>query len=155
MIGYDLLADLMVAIHSAYVAFVLIGQIAILIGARLKWSWVRNFWFRITHLVAIAIVGFEAVFEIECPLTAWESRFRVLAGHDASEGSFIGRWLHYLLSYDVEPWILNAIHIGFALVVLATLLLLPPRWPRRRPGKQSPSTLPGSHASAAAATRQR
>jgi len=144
--GYDLLADLIVAVHFAYVAFVLVGQIAIVIGFGLKSSWIRNFWFRLAHLLAILIVGLEALFQIDCSLTVWEGRLRQLAGQEAAQGSFVGRCLDYVIFYNVETRVLNLIHIGFALLVLATLLLIPPRRPWRR--DQTPPTKhsPRSHA---------
>ena len=51
------LADGLVALHVAYVAFIVLGQLLILAGLVFRWQWVRNFWFRLAHLVAIAIVG--------------------------------------------------------------------------------------------------
>ena len=40
--GYDLLADLVVAVHVGYVSYVVIGQAAILLGVLLRWNWVRR-----------------------------------------------------------------------------------------------------------------
>jgi hypothetical protein len=152
MMGYDQLADLIVGIHFAYVAFVVVGQAAILIGFAVKWSWIRNFWFRLAHVIAITLVGVEAVFQIDCPLTVWEGQLRMLAGKEAAEGSFVGRLFHNLLFYNAEQWIFDVIHICFALLVIATLVLIPPRWPRFWPRKQSACELPNSHATPNAAT---
>src|SRR5260370_31564369 len=101
--GYSLLADVVVAIHVAYVSFVLLGQLAICVGVVLRWGWVRNFWFRSAHLLAIAIVAMEAICNVQCPLTAWEDRLRTLAGQEVAEGSFIGRFLHNLMFFNAEP----------------------------------------------------
>ena len=149
--NYDVLADLVVAFHFAYVAFVLLGQLAIFVGFGLGWRWIRNFWFRIVHLIAIGIVGIEAILVIDCPLTVWEARLRELAGHPAEEGSFVGRLLHYVIFYDVDSSILEWIHIAVAVLVSATLVLIPPRWPWRR----SPAKLPDSHATSDTAAHQR
>jgi hypothetical protein len=127
--GYSFLADVLVAIHLAFVAFVIVGQMTILVGIILHWTWVRNFWFRLAHLAAIGFVALEAVFQVDCPLTVWEDQLRRLAGQDISEGSFIGRGIHAILFYDCPPGVLNAAHIAFALLVLATFVLAPPRWP--------------------------
>jgi hypothetical protein len=128
---YSFLADLVVALHVGYVSFVIAGQLLILLGLALRWDWVRNPWFRIAHLLAIVIVGFEAVCGIECPLTIWEGSLRHLAGQDIGEGSFLGRLLHNLIFYDFETWILNLAHVTFALVVIATFLVAPPRFGQR------------------------
>jgi hypothetical protein len=125
--AYGFLADLLVAIHTGYVGFVVIGMLLILAGALCHWGWVRNPWFRWAHLVAIAIVGVEAILGITCPLTDWESQLRKLAGHEISEGSFIGRCLDNLLFVSAPEWVLAACHITFALLVVVTFVLFPPR----------------------------
>ncbi|HLN29508.1 MAG TPA: DUF2784 domain-containing protein [Gemmataceae bacterium] len=138
--GYGFLADLIVALHVAYVSFIVVGQLAILIGLVLRWRWVRNPWFRLSHLMAIVLVALEAVFGIDCPLTVWEANLRQLAGQEFSGESFMGRLLHWVIFYQAAPWTLNAIHIGFAILVLVTLLLAPPRWRRRSTSKISSET---------------
>jgi hypothetical protein len=129
---YAFWADLIVAAHVAYVSFVVVGQLAIVAGAFLKWSWVRNFWFRLIHLLAIVIVGVEALLRIDCPLTVWEYDLRVLAGQEVSGESFVGRCLHQLIFYNCGEGVLNVAHVAFALLVLVTFLLVPPRWRRCR-----------------------
>jgi len=125
--GYGILADVMVAIHVAYVSYVVLGQLAIWLGLVLCWPWVRNPWFRWSHLIMIAIVGGEAVLGIECPLTRWERELRLLAGQATSGESFMGRLMHNLIFVSWPEWVINSLHVGFALLVLATFVLAPPR----------------------------
>ena len=99
---YSILADVIVALHLGYVSYVLIGQILILLGWIMGWGWVRNLWFRVTHLAAILVVAIESIFEIECPMTTWEYDLRILAEQDAAQGSFIGRFLGDILFYDAQ-----------------------------------------------------
>lgn len=129
---YGLLADVIVAVHVAYVSYVVFGQLAIFAGVVLRWQWIRNFWFRVTHLVAISIVAFEAIMNITCPLTLWEEQLRRAAGQPTSGETFVGRLLHYLIFYDWPPWAFTVLYICFALLVLATFVFAPPRW-RRKP----------------------
>ncbi len=138
--GYGLLADVVVAVHIAYVSFVLVGELLILLGLALRWEWVRNPWFRWTHLAAIAVVATEAVLGITCPLTTWENVLRQWAGQKTSDLSFIGRCLDDLLFYDVPEAVLTACYLGFALLVLATLCLAPPR----RRLRQRPAGVPAA-----------
>jgi hypothetical protein len=126
---YDLLADLVVAIHFTYVGYVVLGQAAIFLGLVRRWSWIRNPWFRLTHLAAIVIVASESLLEIPCPLTVWEDHLRALAGHTAREGSFIGRLLDGLLFYEFAPSVFTWFYVAFAALVLLTLVLVPPRFP--------------------------
>ena len=80
---YGILADLVVVAHFAYVLFVILGLLAVLIGRFLGWNWTRKFWFRAVHLAMIAIVVAEAWMGITCPLTNWENSLRALAGKAA------------------------------------------------------------------------
>jgi hypothetical protein len=128
--GYGFWADVVVAVHVAYVSFVLLGQVAILVGVARKWGWVRNPWFRLAHLVAISVVALEALAGLTCPLTEWEDYLRRVAGQEVTGGSFVGRALHRLIFYDCQPGVLAALHVGFAVLVLATFIWAPPRWRR-------------------------
>ena len=124
---YAWLADAIVALHVAYVGFVVVGLLLILLGACLRWQWIGNHAFRIAHLTAIVIVALEAVLGIPCPLTVWEADLRRLAGQQSAEGSFIGHWLHELLFFDFPPWVFTTAYVSFALLVVGTLWLAPPR----------------------------
>ncbi len=130
MLTYRLLADLVVAIHVAYVGFVVVGMLLILIGILRRWAWIRNFWFRTGHFAAIALVVVESAYGIVCPLTDWEYRLRVAGGEDGAPGSFVGRCLHALLFVELEPWQFTLAYCLFGLAVLATLAWAPPRRPR-------------------------
>ncbi|MGO8751728.1 MAG: DUF2784 domain-containing protein [Thermoguttaceae bacterium] len=133
MTMYRILADAVVAMHALYVGFVLLGIVAILVGAVLGWDWVRNFWFRTVHFLMIAVVVFEAWLGIKCPLTTWEDYFRAAAGETVSEGTFIGRCLHRLIFLDVPASSLTIFYVLFGALVLATLFLVRPRPPRTSP----------------------
>ena len=75
----------------------------------------------------ILIVAGEAILQIECPLTRWERNLRELAGQATTGESFMGRLLHNLIFVDWSPWVVNCLHVAFALLVLGTFLLAPPR----------------------------
>lgn len=134
MILYRLLADVVVIVHFAYVSFVLFGLLAILAGWVLRWSWVRNFWFRLAHLVAIAIVAGQSIAGMVCPLTTLENYLRRGAGQSTYPGAFIGYWAHRLMFFRAPSWVFTVAYVSFAIAVIATFLLIPPRWPRRRAG---------------------
>jgi hypothetical protein len=122
-----LLADLLVAVHVGYVAYVVVGQLLIWLGLARGWAWVRNPWFRWTHLLAIAVVATEAVFGWDCPLTVWEEQLRAAAGQPVSGESFVGRLLRGLIFLRLPSWAFTALHVGFAVLVLGTFVLAPPR----------------------------
>jgi hypothetical protein len=122
------LADLIAAIHFAWVAFVVLGLLAILLGIVFRWGWVRNAWFRAIHLAMILIVVGESLAGIPCPFTVWEHDLRVEAGQAASEDDFLAHWVHRLMFLRAEPWVFTVAYVTFGLVVLATFVLAPPRF---------------------------
>ncbi|MFZ2301464.1 MAG: DUF2784 domain-containing protein [Gallionella sp.] len=119
-----LLADLILVTHALFVAFVVLGLAAILLGRH--WHWVRNLWFRIAHLAAIGIVIAESWLGMVCPLTEWENRSREAAGGSAYSSSFIQHWLHELLFYDFAPWVFTVAYTAFGVLVLVAWVLVPP-----------------------------
>lgn len=117
-----LLADTILIFHFLFVLFVVGGLPAIWIGAWLKLEFVRNIWFRIIHLAAILFVVGESLFGIVCPLTIWEDNLRQLE----SDSSFIQRWLHHILFYELPEGLLTIAYLLFAILIVATFLLILP-----------------------------
>jgi Protein of Unknown function (DUF2784) len=140
---YAYLADALVAFHVGYVAYVVLGQLVILLGVVCRWQWVRNFWFRLSHLAAIAIVALEAAFGYTCPLTTLERFLREQAGQRPSAESFMGRLFQSVIFHDWPPRVFEVSNIGFGLLVLLTFVLARPRWPqflRRAPRDNTSGT---------------
>lgn len=132
---YGYLADAMVLLHVLYVAYVVLGQLAIIVAAGFRWEWGRNRWFRLTHLLAIGVVAVEAVMGWQCPLTRWEYQLRELAGQpfDGS-ATFVGRMLHDLLFIDryftdgkPPEAFFTTLYLATLFVVLQGLIMYPPR----------------------------
>src|SRR5262249_19548704 len=105
------------------------------------WKWIRNPWFRISHLLIIVVVATNDMNGAMCPLTTWEREWRELAGEeDLSEASSLRYLFHRLgrLSDDIlfYPNIdhkhFQRLHICFALLVLTTFLFAPPDFGRMR-----------------------
>ena len=124
---HALLADLIAFVHLAYVGFVVFGELLIVVGRFRRWRWVRRMGFRMTHVVCTLIPATEGVVGWICPLTEWEFELRRKAGQEAQEGTFLGRMAHDLLFVEIPMETLTVIYVGFALLVLATLVVVPPR----------------------------
>jgi hypothetical protein len=136
------LADLVVAVHAAYVAVIVFGLAAILVGGARGWAWVRNRAFRLVHLAMIAVVVAEAWAGVTCPLTALEKGLRRRGGQEPYALDFIEYWTHRVLFYRFPSWVFLLIYTLFGLAVLASLFLVPPRWSgqpsRDRPCEDGP-----------------
>jgi hypothetical protein len=124
---YRLLADLVVVVHAAYVAFIVLGLVAIVYGIARRRAWARNFYFRWLHLLMIAVVVLEAWLGITCPLTDWEHYLRERAGQSAYQGDFIAHWVHEVLFFELPTWAFVAAYTLFGAIVLATFVVAPPR----------------------------
>jgi hypothetical protein len=121
------LADLVLVIHALFVVYAILGFAAILLGWVRHWNWVRNWWFRIVHLVAIGFVMAEAWLGLVCPLTDWENRLRTAAGGRAYSVPFFQHWVHEFLFYDFPAWVFTFAYTAFAILVLLAWLLVPPQ----------------------------
>ena len=119
----SLLADAVLLIHFAFVLFVTGGLVLIWIGAAAGWQWVRNFWFRVAHLAAIAFVALESLAGVWCPLTVWEDALRGAT----SEKSFVARWVHRLMFFQLPEWVFTVAYVLFGLIVTLTMALIPPQ----------------------------
>jgi len=128
--GSAWLADAVLIAHVLFVLFVVGGFSLILTGAG-RWAWVHNRAFRTAHLAAIAFVAVETLLGFACPLTLWED---LLRSTGREERSFIGRWLAWLLYYDLPEWVFATAYCAFALAVVWAWRAIPPRARSTRPG---------------------
>jgi hypothetical protein len=119
----QLLADLILVVHFAFVVFVVGSLPLIWLGTLAGWNWVRNFMFRSLHLAAILFVTAEAVAGIWCPLTLWEDALR----GTTTDKSFIARWIHTVLYYDLPPAVFTLAYVAFSTLVGVTWWRVPPR----------------------------
>ncbi|MEM9533184.1 MAG: DUF2784 domain-containing protein [Pseudomonadota bacterium] len=125
---YRMAADLVLLVHVLFVGFVVFGLGLILLGRWRGWRWVRNPWFRLTHLAAIGVVVIQAWLGIVCPLTVWEMSLRDKAGDAVYTGAFIAHWLESILYYQAPPWVFAVVYTAFgALVVLSWFWVRPRR----------------------------
>jgi hypothetical protein len=105
--GYAALASIVLAVHGAFVLFVVAG------GA-LALRWPRAVW---VHLPAASWgAGIELAGGI-CPLTPLENRLRELAGQAGYDGGFVE---HYLFAWLYPDGLTREIQValGLAVVVL-------------------------------------
>ena len=122
-----LAADLLLIGHVLFVLFVVFGFALILAGQALRWSWVRNPWFRLAHVAAIGVVALQSWAGVVCPLTTWEMALRARAGEGTYAGTFISHWLEALLYYRAPAWVFTLCYTLFALAVIASWFWIRPR----------------------------
>ena len=124
---YMLAADTILLVHAMFVSFVVVGLVLILICKVFTWSWVKNPWFRITHLASICLVVVQSWLGALCPLTTWEMALRSKAGEVVYTGSFLSHWLEYLLYYQAPAWVFIVCYTTFGVMVMASWYWVRPR----------------------------
>ena len=122
-----LIADFILMIHVMVVVFNIGGLLAIIIGAPLRWSWVRNRRFRITHVAMMNFVSLEAILGVSCPLTVLEDWLR----GDSGQQSFVQRWAGALIYWDVPPWVFTILYLLVTMIIVVAWKMVPPRSPSR------------------------
>lgn len=123
---YPLLADAVLLVHFAVVLFVVGGLVVVVAGNRLGWRWVNGWWFRLVHLLAIAVVALQAWLGQHCPLTVLESWLRAQAGMAGYDRSFVQHWIHRLMYYEAPLWVFALAYTAFAALVVLAWWRYPP-----------------------------
>lgn len=121
-----LAADAILLLHVLFVVFVVVGLALIYIGSWRSWAWVRNFWFRVLHLIGVGFVVLEVWVGMACPLTVWEMNLRSIAGDTTYSGAFIQYWLQTILYYEAPQWLFIVCYTLFGGLVLASWFIVPP-----------------------------
>jgi hypothetical protein len=124
---YQLLADLVLCLHFAFVVFVVLGLVLVVAGNLRGWRWVNSLWFRVSHLAAIFAVVMESWFGVVCPLTDLEMWLRTRAQATTYTGSFIEHWVQDILFYSAPTWVFALAYTAFGVAVAAAWWYFPPR----------------------------
>lgn len=118
--GYRLLADLLVLVHLAFVLFVVLGGLLVLLRPRLAWL----------HLPAAAWGAFIESVGWICPLTPLENALRRHAGEAGYAGGFIE---HYVITLLYPPGLTRTVQFVLTAAVVTVNLAIYAVLLRRRP----------------------
>ena len=96
------------ALHLAIIAFNVAGCVLVPIGVWFRWRWVREFWWRLAHLLSLALVALQALMGRACFLTIWQG--------DASGAShvqpLIAGWINRLIYWPLPLWVFAVAYAG-------------------------------------------
>jgi hypothetical protein len=124
------LAELVLAVHLAIIAFNIFGLIAIPLGAWRRWDFVRGPLWRLLHVASLGVVALQAAVGDVCFLTTWQG---ALTGAQNTR-PVIMQWVNAIIFWPLPGWLFNALYVLVFAYVLALLWLVPPRsWKSRRP----------------------
>jgi hypothetical protein len=120
------------ALHVAVILFNLFGLIAVPIGAVCGWRFVRIGWWRVLHLVLLAVVAGQALWGRACILTLWQA---ALAGAGADRTPLIARWVDRVIYWPLPLWVFAMLYVAIFGYALVLFWLVPVR---RQPGVDLP-----------------
>jgi hypothetical protein len=119
------LADLVLGVHLAYVAFIPLGGFVVLRYRRVVWI----------HLAAVALGLVSITVGFDCPLTSWEQSLRRRGGQHPYTNGFVD---HYLKGHLYPHGYDSAVQAVCALCIVASYVLLAAQ--RRRGRRRSTAT---------------
>src|SRR5262249_42862543 len=102
--SYRLLADALVGIHFAFIAFAIGGGLFVLL----------RLWVALLHLPSVAWAIYTELTGAICPLTPWEQALRHAAGQAGYTGGFIE---HYLIPVIYPAGLTPAIQTALGVLV--------------------------------------
>jgi hypothetical protein len=121
--AYEILADILVVLHFAFIVYVLLGGL-------LSLRWLRNIWFHLPCAAWGALIEFTGWI---CPLTPLEIRWRIMAGQQGYEDGFVS---HYILPLVYPPGLTRSAQLwlgaGVILLNVAVYTVVILRWRRQR-----------------------
>jgi hypothetical protein len=116
-------AILVLALHLAVIAFNVAGCVLVPIGAWRGWRWVREFWWRLAHLLSLAVVAAQALSGRTCFLTIWQGR-----ASDASHVQpLIASWIERMIYWSLPLWVFAAAYVVVFVYVIALWIAVRPR----------------------------
>lgn len=118
--GYRFIADAVLVVHLAFIAFVLVGGIAVL-------RWPRLAWIHVPAAVWGVLIEFAGWI---CPLTPLENEFRELGGEAGYSGGFVD---HYITSIIYPDGLTRTMQFAIgALVLIINTYVYVTLWRRQR-----------------------
>jgi hypothetical protein len=127
MLSDAVIAETILVVHFAIIAFNVVGLFVIPIGAALRWRIVRIAWLRLLHLAILATVAGQAVAGRACFLTVWQNE---LTGNRTAPEPMIAHWIDGLIYWNLPIWVFAIIYCAVFAYVVALTVLVPfgPRW---------------------------
>jgi Protein of Unknown function (DUF2784) len=120
------LANAILAVHLAVIAFNVAGLIVIPLGAWLGWRIVRVGWLRLLHLALLAVVVAQALAGRACILTIWQNE---LTGNRQMPEPMVMRWVDRVIYWNLPIWVFALIYSFVFLYVVALSVFIPfGRW---------------------------
>ena len=111
-------------IHLVIIVFNVVGCIAVPIGAWRRWRWVREFWWRLAHLLCLLVVAVQALAGRACFLTILQAD---AAGHTHGVQPLIAGWINHVIYWPLPLWVFAAGYVAVFLYVIGLWIWVRPQ----------------------------
>lgn len=121
------LAGLVLYFHLLVILFIIFGFVVIPLGVKLKWKFINEFWWRLTHLVSMVIVAGQAILGAACFLTDIQSDLLQTAGKRGYRVPFIQTYVDRLVYYNFPIWVFSIIYVILFIYTIYLWFKVPPK----------------------------
>ncbi|MDR3515524.1 MAG: DUF2784 domain-containing protein [Azospirillaceae bacterium] len=121
------LAGTVLALHVGVILFNLFGLVAVPLGAWRGWRFVRVTWWRVLHLLSLAVVAAQAVAGRACILTLWQAALEDRTGQTPETEPLIQHWVEQVIFWPLPGWVFLVLYIAVLVYAAALWWLVPPR----------------------------
>jgi len=129
------MAAAILAGHVVIILFNVFGLLVVPIGGLFGWRFVHIRWWRMLHVLLLAVVAAQALLGRACILTLWQA---ALAGAAAQPPPLIARFINGLIYWPLPVWVFAVLYtvvFGYALALLWLVPTNRPIGPRRAVGR--------------------
>lgn len=123
-------ATFVLALHLAVIVFNVAGCLLIPLGAWRGWQWVREFWWRLAHLLSLAVVAAQALSGRACFLTIWQGD---ISGTSHVQ-PLIASWIDRVIYWSLPLWVFAVAYAVVFVYVIVLWIVVRPRAPWRSRG---------------------
>lgn len=123
-------ATFVLALHLAVIVFNVAGCLLIPVGAWRGWQWVREFWWRLAHLLSLAVVAAQALSGRACFLTIWQGD---ISGTSHVQ-PLIASWIDRVIYWSLPLWVFAVAYAVVFVYVIVLWIVVRPRAPWRSRG---------------------
>ncbi len=124
------LAQAVLALHMAIAAFIVLGTVAIPLGARFGSVIVRILWWRFAHLIAMGAVALQKLLGNSCFLSVWERRLVDIASEIPHRPPAFQSFGEHVLYWNLPLWFFSALYSLMFVFVATMWFVVPPRQKR-------------------------
>ncbi len=121
------LAGFVLYFHLLAILFIIFGFVSIPLGVKLKWKFINEFWWRLTHLVSMVIVTVQAILGDACFLTDIQSDLLQTAGKRGYRVPFIQTYVDRLVYYNFPVWAFSIVYVILFVYTIYLWFKAPPK----------------------------